>query len=113
VSEATLTLRQAMVSNVYMIPHLLGIKQVDLDMWHGSNWEEKSYLQYAPDEIWSLWDEEALDWARKAYASEEFRRVRTKYIRLSKELKTKPTGPGRHRLVGELIRLRGWTENGR
>ena len=113
VSEATLKLRQAMVSNVYMIPHLLGIDQGDLDVWHGSNWEEKSYLQCAPDEIWSLWDEEALDWARKAYASEEFRRVRTKYIRLSEELKTKPTGPGRHRLVSELIRLRGWTENGR
>ena len=107
VSGATLKLRQAMVSNVYMIPHLLGMEQGDLDLWHGSNWEEKLYLQYAPDEIRSLWDEEALDWARDTYASDEFRRVRAKYISLSEELKTKPTGSRRERLVSELLRLRG------
>ncbi len=95
VSGATLKLREAMISNVYMIPRLLGMEQGDLHLWHGSNWEQKPYLQYAPDEIWSLWDEEALDWARETYTSEEFRRVRAKYISLSEELKTKPTGSRR------------------
>jgi hypothetical protein len=106
VPGATRKLLEAMLSNVYMIPHLLGIEQRDLDLWHGSNWEEKRYLQYAPDEIWSLWDKEALDWARETYTSEELRRVRAKYITLSEELKTQPTGSKRHRLVSELLRLR-------
>ena len=106
VDGATLRLRQAMLSNLYMIPHLLGLEQDDLDIWHSSNMEEKHYLQHAPAEIWELWDEDALEWARQTYDSPAFHLVRAKYVKILEQLETEPLGPERSRLVSELIRLR-------
>lgn len=60
IAGATRKLRQAMLSNLYLIPHLLGLEQDKLDIWHGSNLEAKDYVQYAPAEILGLWDQQAL-----------------------------------------------------
>jgi hypothetical protein len=103
---ATRKLRQTMLSNLYLIPHLLGVEQEILDMWHGSNTEQKGYLQYAPPEIWELWDQPALQWANKAYHSAELCQVRARYIEINKQLKTEPVGPRRSQLVKEMFELR-------
>jgi len=98
-------LRQTMLSNLYLIPHVLGSEQEELDIWHCSNWERKDYLQYAPPEIWSLWDEEALGWAKETYDSPELRQVRERYIEISEQLKHERPGPKRSQLVREAFRL--------
>ena len=102
---ASLKLRQTMLSNLYLLPHLLGLAQDELDIWHGSNLAEKDYLQYAPPEMWTLWDEPALQWARERYESPELRRVRARYIEVYEQLKTEPPGPKRNELVSEAYGL--------
>jgi hypothetical protein len=36
---------QTVLKNLYLLPHLLGIKQEILDIWHSSNWDEKEYAE--------------------------------------------------------------------
>jgi len=106
IAGATHKLRQTMLSNLYLIPHLLSEDQDELAIWHGTNIAEKSYLRYWPAEIWALWDEPALRWARKTYDSAEVRRVRKRYIDIYEQLRSEPPGPKRSRLVSEAYRLR-------
>jgi hypothetical protein len=98
-------LLQTMLMNLYLIPRLVGIEQEELDIWHGSNVAEKDYLQYAPPEIWGLWDDRALQWAKEMYQSPAFSRVRARYIEIHHELKHEPPGPRRSRLVNEASEL--------
>ncbi len=98
-------LLQTMLSNLYLIPHLLGTEQDTLNIWHGSNVAEKSYLQYGPVELLKLWDESALQWASEVYHSPEFRQVRTRYIEIGEQLKHEPVGPRRSQLVKEAFEL--------
>lgn len=108
---ATEKLRQTMLSNLYVIPHLLGQEQEELDIWHGSNIKEKAYLEYIPPEIFELWDEAALQWAKETYDSPELRLVRERYIEIYRSLKTEPAGPKRSQLVREARNLQ-WGELG-
>jgi len=105
--NASQKLRQAMLSNLYTIPHLLGLEQEELDIWQGSNLERQEYLQYAPPEVWRLWDEPALQWARDLYTSPEFSQARARYISIYRELKEERPGPRRSQLVREAFDLQG------
>ena len=51
---------QTMLLNLYLIPHILGDDQPVYDIWHGSNMDEKGYLDYLPGEYKGLWDDAAL-----------------------------------------------------
>jgi hypothetical protein len=99
--EASKKLRHTMLLNLYLIPHLLGRGAKKLEIWHASNWCEKSYLNDAPPEIFDLWDTLALDWMRGQYNSAKFRAVRARYIEIYGQLKNEPVGPRRFRLVAE------------
>jgi tetratricopeptide (TPR) repeat protein len=103
--EAALRLRQAMLSNLYMIPRLLGIEQEELDLRYGSMEAEKDYLAYAAPEIWTLWDDEARAWARRMYECDDFQRVRERYIEIHELLRSEPRGPRRSCLVEEMSAL--------
>ena len=103
---ASRKLRQTMLSNLYLLPHLLGLAQGELDVWHSSNLEGKEYLRSVPPEVWALWDEPALQWARETYDSPAFRRVHARYIEVYTQLKSEPRGPRRSKLVDEAFRLR-------
>jgi hypothetical protein len=105
-ARASLKLRQTMLSNLYLVPHLLGLVQEELDIWYGSNFDEKDYLRYVPPEVYVLWDEPALQWARETYDSPEFHRVRARYIEIYRQLKSEPQGPTRSKLVSEAYGLR-------
>lgn len=104
-AKASRKLLHAMLSNLYMIPHLLGQEQNQLDIWHSSNFEGKDYVQYVPPEIWALWDEAALQWAQETYNKPGFRQARARYIEIFKQLLSEPRGPGRDRLVNEAFEL--------
>jgi hypothetical protein len=106
-------LLQTMLMNVYIIPHLLGMVQQPLDMWHGSNMETLEYLQYIPPELFRLWDQAALNWVAEAYESAPFIQARARYIEIYRQLKDEPVGPQRSQLVKEAMALRhlriiGW-----
>jgi hypothetical protein len=78
--QASAKLRQTMLSNLYLIPRLLGVEQDEIDMWHGSNLSEKGYIEAFPDELFALWEPAALYWAAHTYSSDPMRRVRKRYI---------------------------------
>jgi hypothetical protein len=105
IEEASKKLRHTMLLNLYLIPHLLGMRHKNLDIWYASNWCQKSYLKDAPPEIFDLWDTEALDWARAEYDSVEFLDTRVRYIEIYRQLKNEPVGPRRFNLVAEAGRL--------
>lgn len=105
-AEAAQKLQQTMLKNLYLLPHLLGIPQAPLDIWHSSNWDQASYLQDAPPEYFALWDEEARRWAQAQYESPAFTQLRNRYIAIYQQLKTEPVGPKRQQLVQEAFALR-------
>jgi hypothetical protein len=104
-AKAAHKLLQTMLSNLYLIPRLLGREQDELDIWHGTNYEQKDYLQYVPPEIWELWDAPALRWAEEKHDSPEFCRIRARHIEIYEQLESEPRGPRRSALVDEAFRL--------
>jgi len=94
-----------MLSNLYIIPHLLGIEQEELDIWNGSNWAMKEHVQNFPQEMLELWDEETTNWARSEYQNLEFQRTRSRYIEILAQLKNEKPGPKRNQLIDEAYGL--------
>ena len=105
-AKAAKKLCRAMLSNLYLLPYLVGIEQPSLDIWQSTNWEGKEYVEQGPAELLQLWDEQALRWAEELYQSESFRKVRERSIEIFRLLKTEPVGPKRSDLVKELSALR-------
>jgi hypothetical protein len=103
--QAAAKLRQAMLSNLYLIPRLLGLDQAVIDMWHPSNRSEKSYINSLPGELFAVWEPSALQWVYSLYHREPMRRVRDRYIAIYTALKEEPPGPKRSRLVEEAYAL--------
>ena len=98
-------LRQAMLSNLYLVPHLLGEPISEIDMWHGSSDAEPEYLDHIPDPYLQLWTDEEKQWAGRLYDSPGFRSARERYIEISKLLDGMRPGPERSRLVREMHEL--------
>jgi len=102
---ATVKLRQTMLSNLYLLPRLLGMAQEHIDMWYPSNRTDKAYSESIPDAVLALWEPAVLHWAHTVYVSAPMQRVRRRYIAIYHQLKTEPVGPTRSRLVDEAFRL--------
>ena len=100
-------LRQAMLSNLYLVPHLLGSPITELDIWHGSSDAEPSYVGRIPEAYFLLWTEAEQEWASRLYHSPGFQSARARYVEISRSLDTTPAGPERSRLVKEMYELKG------
>lgn len=98
-------LRHTMLSNLYLVPHLLGIQQDVIEMWHPSSLMVKSYVVCIPESIFELWEASAIQWADRVYHSEPMRRVRERSIEIYTQLKEEPRGPRRSQLVEEAYQL--------
>ncbi len=105
--EGAKKLRQTMLSNLYLVPHLVGSPIAELDIWHGSSDAEPSYVEYIPEAYFLLWTEAEREWAARLYRSEGFQSVRARYIEISRLLDNTPPGPERSRLVEEMYELEG------
>jgi hypothetical protein len=99
-------LRQAMLSNLYLVPHLLDSPIDELDIWHGSSDEEPSYVRCIPEAYLRLWKAVEREWASRLYHSPGFQSVRARYVEISRLLDTTPAGPERSRLVKEMYELK-------
>ncbi|HXV97972.1 MAG TPA: hypothetical protein VEC93_06080 [Anaerolineae bacterium] len=105
IAAAEQKLLRTMLSNLYLLPYMLGLEQPELDIWHGSNLDRRDYLEYIPPEILALWDEAALQWARETYHSPKLSQVRQRYIEIYRQLKDERPGPIRSQLVQEAFSL--------
>ena len=105
INAASNKLIETMFKNLYLIPHMLGINPERLDIWHGSNYEDITYLGYLPPVTMKLCTEEELDWINGQYNSKKFTAIRKRYIDIHQQLKTEPRGPKRTELVEQASRL--------
>jgi hypothetical protein len=105
IEDASRKLRHTMLLNLYIIPHLLGKPQSELQIWHASNWCQKSYLHEVPPGVLELWQPRELDWMQREYNSKEFWAARSRYIDIYARLNHEPVGPLRSQLVAEAGRL--------
>jgi len=98
-------LRQAMFSNLYLVPRLLGSPIADLDIWHGSSDAEPSYVEHIHEPYIRLWRETERQWAEGLYNGPGFRSARDRFIEIGRALVTSRPGPDRSRLVEEMHKL--------
>jgi hypothetical protein len=92
---------RTMLSNIYLIPSLLGSPIEKVDMWHSSNWAHEDYIQDFPEQILDAITDEDLDWIAALYNSEPFQKVLDRYIDINHQLQTTLVGDARNELVRE------------
>ena len=104
--EAFNKLYQTMLMNLYLVPFLLGRNPQRLDIWHGSNFEWIEYAVEIPQELLSLWDDVALQWAREVSEHPDVIEKITRFVAIHRELNIEPPGPRRSALVDESFALK-------
>ena len=92
---------ETMLSNIYLIPLLLGAKMAKVDMEHSSNFEEPEFLDYLPERIKKGITAEDKKWMESCYFSDKFQAVLKHYIKINKALLKTPVGERRSALVEE------------
>jgi hypothetical protein len=95
-----------MLENLYLVPFLLGQNPQPLDVWHGSNFEWIEYAVAIPQELQSLWDDAAIQWAREVSEHPAVVEKLARYVAIHRELKSEPRGPRRSALVHESFVLK-------
>ncbi len=100
-SEAKYALADLMLSNLYMIPRILGKTVQKYDVWHSSNYEFLDYFDYTPDEVLDALTSEDINWIKELYDSFIFQRIRQRYIEIYGELKTVNDVRLRSKLIDE------------
>ncbi len=98
---ARYALADLMLSNLYMIPHLIGLDIQKYDMWHSSNLEDIDYVEYIPEEIRECIQPSEIEWMSGLYHSFEFRRIRERYIAIFQALQHTKEIEKRKRLLNE------------
>ncbi len=98
-------LRQAMLSNLYLVPYLIDAPISRLDIWHGSSDAEPNYLDSIPEQYLQLWTDEERDWAAGLYQGPRFQLTRERCIEIRKLLDSTRPGTERHRLLSEMYEL--------
>lgn len=99
-------LRQSMLSNPYLLPHLLGQPIAEHDIWHGTNRGEPAHLEQIDPAYLALWTDDEKTWAGQLYESPGFRSVRERVVEIGRLLDSTPPGPERSRLVREVFELK-------
>lgn len=102
--DADLILAKTMLSNIYLLPHLLEI-DMNVDMPYLSNWEQPSFLEYMPERVMEAITEKDLTWIREKYDSDRFQKVLDRYIEINRKLENTPRGDKRSALVNKLYSL--------
>ncbi len=95
-----------MLMNLYLVPFLLGQNPLRLDIWHGSNIEWIEYAVELTQELLSLWNDVALQWAREVLEHPVVIEKITRFIAIHRELNIEPPGPRRSALVDESFTLK-------
>ena len=104
--EAVNKVYQTMLENLYLVPFLLGRNPQRLDIWHGSNLGWIEYAVEIPQELLSLWDDAAQQWAREVSENPVVIEKVARYVAIHRELKSEPRGPRRTALVNESYALK-------
>ena len=103
--EAKYMLAETMLSNLYLIPNIIGRDVQKYDMWHSSNLCEPDYIEDMPEEVKTEIKEAEIQWLRSMYDSLEFRRIKKRYIEIFHELESSNSDEERGILLTESYAL--------
>ncbi len=84
--KAKFMLADLMLSNLYLIPKVLGEKATRYRVRLGSNYADFEYADELPGEILNSISEEERAWVRTLHDSLEFRRYRKRYLEIFRQL---------------------------
>lgn len=98
-------LARAMLSNLYLLPRLIGRPLARTGIWHAITFAEPEYVDTIPPQILEAITDEEIQWIAQKHDSPLFIRLRERYIEIQTELKTIPVGPERAKLVEESYHL--------
>lgn len=101
VEQARHRFHLAMLSNLYLVPHLIGEPIGRVDMWHASNRDSADYLLQVEEWLSDL-PPEVVPWLRAEYEMKGAAQLRSEYIKTYYELQFKKDFSERGRL------LQGW-----
>ena len=79
-------LAEAMLSNWFMLPAILGENVAAPGIWYGSNFQHAEYVEHFPAAFFAGINVQDKEWIKKEYHSSEFGQLRDDYIRLCKRL---------------------------
>jgi hypothetical protein len=99
--EARYRLADLMLTNLYMIPRLLGENIKKYDIWHSSSDADYDFYDYIYDEILAAITADDKKWIKTEYDSAEFQRIRQRYIEIFGQLKSVKDMPLRKKLLNE------------
>lgn len=96
--EARYRFQLAMLSNLYMVPYLLGRPVEEFDMWHPSNLDQTDYIFEVEDWLTDI-PQEVIPWLEAEYETPAAVKLRHEYINTYRALKTTKELNERQRLL--------------
>lgn len=103
--KAKYILADLMLSNLYVIPKVIGEPINSYPIRFGSNYADLEYAEEIPLEILSGITDEDRSWTRENYESLEFQRYRKRYVEIYQELEDTDGVENRSPLVKEANNL--------
>jgi hypothetical protein len=103
--EARYRLADLMLTNLYMIPRLLGENIKTYDIWHSSSDGDYDYYDYIYDEILAAITADEKKWIKTEYDSAVFKSIRQRYVEIYGQLKELDDMPLRKKLLNESYSL--------
>ena len=100
-AEARKKLAETMLSNLYIIPKVLGKEIAAYDIWHFSSDGDIDYFQYMPREVIAALTKAEIQWISQEYESLDFRRIRERYIEIYHRLQDIKNMDERKKLLAE------------
>lgn len=94
-------LADLMLSNLYVIPKVLGRDIKKYEIWHSSSDESIDYFDYFPSDVLENLTREDKNWIEEVYDSFVFQRIRQRYIEIFKELQTVEDIQSRRKMIVE------------
>ncbi len=105
IEQAEYRLADLMLSNLYVIPKILGRDIKEYDIWHSSSEKFIDYFDYFPIEVLEALTQEDKNWIEELYDSFVFQRIRQRHIEIYGELQNIDDIKIRRKLIDEAYRL--------
>jgi len=112
IEEAEKKIINTILSNIFLVPFILGHKIPSLDSWEDRYYNELMEIDYFPNEILELTTSEEMEWIKALYNSTKITTIREKYIEIDDQLENLPRGEKRTKLCHELFKIRALDFNG-
>ena len=95
-----------MLSNIFLVPYILGHEIPSLDSWENRYYNELMEIEYFPHEILDFITSEEIEWIKALHNSPKTTTIRKKFIEIDDQLENLPRSEKRTKLCHELFKIR-------